>query len=415
MRARVSNRAAERAMEFIRKPEARRSDNRTADSGTAAGRAREATTSERRLGETRMLVLGRSGTAPVVHAKFGDLAEFLSAGDVLVVNDAATLPASLRGRHLRTGRAVEVRLAGRMAGDGSPADEARRPRWRAIVFGTGHWRTPTERRPPPPELRIGDGIELTWRQPVLGVNEGTGGMRSTVAGVSEVSSRLVEIRFEADESSVLAGIYHAGRPVQYSYLTEELAVWDQQTIFARAPVAVEPPSASFAFDWSQIARLRRAGVDIVTLTHATGLSDSGSPEINARLPFPEWSRIPEATCSAIVRAKREGRRIVAVGTGTVRALESWGQLGGRGAESAVNDGRGRAGGREVEFFTSLKVTAGFEPRIVDGLVTGMHDVGASHLDLLAAFVPRERLDRAYAEAIEQGYLWHEYGDLCLVL
>lgn len=337
---------------------------------------RNATSSQRRLEDTGLLILNEIQTQLT---RVGDLPHYLKHGDVLVVNDAATLPASLSGRHLRTGREIEMRLMMPLSTDGYQ-------RWRAVLFGEGDWRTPTEHRPLPPELNVGDRLEFA------------GGLTAQIEKVHAfISSRFVSVVI--DSENPLAGIYSAGRPIQYSYLKEELAIWDQQTIFAGPPVALEPPSASFALSWSMLIRLRASGVSVVPLTHGTGISSTGDVEIDKRLPMPERYRIPLETQTVIRRARKTHSRVIAVGTGVVRALESW-------------------AGRDIDEgwrFTDLKLSANYQRRVVDGLLTGMHDPQASHLDLLRAFLNNGRLNDGYKAASRAGFLWHEYGDATLVI
>lgn len=340
---------------------------------------KNAVTSARRLDESRLLVI-QDGAIHTSHV--GDLPLNLSAGDLLVVNDAATLPSSLQGTHVRTGSPVEIRL---MEGFCS---ECGIQRWRAVAFGVGDWRTPTERRASPPDFELGDRLEFA------------AGLSAVVEKVhATISRRLISFHFEDSGLRLWTKFYAAARPIQYSYLREELALWDQQTIFAGAPVALEPPSASFVLSWDLIFRLRAKGVKVVRLTHGTGISSTGDPAIDSRLPFPERYRIPRATQDAVLSARAEGRRVVAIGTGAVRALESWG-------------GRDLGEGWQ---WTDLILSETFRRKIVTGLLTGMHEPGASHISLLKAFTCAELLDRAYARALSEGFLWHEYGDVCLIL
>jgi len=337
---------------------------------------RNATSSQRRLEDTSLLILNQNQNQL---AHIGDLPHHLKRGDVLVVNDAATLPSSLSGLHHRTQRKIEMRLVMPLSSDGYQ-------RWRAVLFGEGDWRTPTENRPLPPPLESGDQLEFS------------SGLVAHIEKVhTSISSRLISIAFESENA--LAQIYSAGRPIQYSYLKETLAIWDQQTIFAGPPVALEPPSASFALSWSMLIRLRASGIAVVSLTHGTGISSTGDDEIDKRLPFPERYRIPQETQEAILRARKSGARVIAVGTGVVRALESW------AGERIDSDWR----------FTDLKLSANYKRRVVDGLLTGMHDPQASHLDLLRAFLNNARLNEGYKAASQAGFLWHEYGDATLVI
>ncbi len=307
-----------------------------------------------------------------------DLPSLLRANDVLVVNDAATLPASLSGA-TRLG-AVEVRLA-------SPGETDRD--WTAVLFGAGSWRQRTEDRPPPPALTAGD--EIRFGDDLL----------AKVRGVSPVSPRLVTLRFAEQGASLWSALYRQGRPVQYSYLCGPLALWHVQTAYGSRPWAVEMPSAGRPLGVALLGQLRRRGVRLATVTHAAGLSSTGDPGLDARLPLPERFEVPPSTVEAIHAARSAAGRVVAVGTSVVRALEA----------SAASDGDVRAG-RGV---AALRISAGFEPRVVDGLLTGVHEPGTSHFELLRAFAPDPLLEEARGRAEAWEYLGHEFGDLSLIL
>lgn len=349
-----------------------------------------ATTSARRAEATRLLVMDRAA-GDVRHKHVSELPLELGEGDLLVVNDAATLPASLSGRHLRTGRSVELRLVSHEG-----ADAANLTRWTAVLFGEGDWRTPTEARPLPACPEPGDELEFDDEL-----------RAKIVAVISNVSDRLIEIEFTAANQALLwNGLYRQGRPIQYSYLEEPLHIWDQQTLFSGPPVAIEPPSALFPFTWDLVFRLKDRGVQIEKITHATGISSTGDEAIDARLPFPERSWIGADVQAKIRAAKRSGRRVIAVGTGVARALETWGRLAGvaMGTATVVGD----------SFVSTLRLTSDSRRTVVDGILTGLHEPGASHIELLLAFTDRALLERGYAEALERRYLWHEYGDVCLI-
>lgn len=308
-----------------------------------------------------------------------DLPEELRAGDLLVVNDAATLPGSLRG-HADRGEPIEVRLSSELL----PGT------FRAVVFGDGDWRTPTEARAPAPPLEPGDRLRLG------------DGVSATVVAVSFLSARLVDLRFEAAGDDLWPALYRAGAPVQYAYLRGALDTWHVQTVYASRPWAAEMPSAGRHLDWSLLGALRRRGIGLAALTHAAGLSSTGDAAIDAALPFPERWEIGAATAAAVERARAGGGRIIAVGTSVVRALES---------ASAGEDGAVRAG----HGVTSLRIGDGYRRRVVDGLFTGMHEPSGSHFDLCAAFAPRALLLEAHARARSLGYLGHEFGDASLVV
>ena len=165
-------------------------------------------------------------------------------------------------------------------------------------------------------------------------------------------------------------------------------------------MAFEPPSAGFALDWTTVAGWRRRGIGFATLTHAAGISSTGDPDLDARLPFDEPYRIPSRTTAAIAMAKLRGRRVIAVGTTVVRALESAADAGG-----FVHPGPGVARGR-IGPSTRLHV--------VDAIITGVHRPGEGHYELLRAFVDDALLDRVTAELSEHRYRDHEFGDSVLV-
>lgn len=281
-------------------------------------------------------------------------------GDALVVvNDAATLPASLQAT-LR-GLPVELRLA------------AAEP-WRAVVFGAGDWRMRTEDRPAPPRVAVGDRLE---------------GVGATVVAVEH--PRLVTLRFDLDGDALWRALYRLGRPVQYSYAAADLPLWAVQTPYAGRPWAMEMPSAGRAIPWRVLQRLR-----VATLTHAAGLSSTGDAEVDAMLPLPERYDLPAATVDAI----RSAPRVIAVGTSVVRALE-----GNHAAHGRLVAGEG---------ITDLRLGDGFRPRVVDALVTGVHEPGTSHWELLRAFADPGRLREIRERAEAWGYLGHEFGDVVVL-
>jgi S-adenosylmethionine:tRNA ribosyltransferase-isomerase len=307
-----------------------------------------------------------------------DLPDLLSSKDVLVVNDAATLPGSLFGLTSR-GQPVEVRLAG----------EFERT-WRAVLFGEGDWRTPTEYRPAPPELR--EGALITFAPDLV----------ATVTEVSAISSRLVSLRFEASREVFWAALYRHGHAVQYAYEQVELSLARVQTPYATRPWAAEMPSAGRGLTVEVLGRMVARGVAIAALTHAAGLSSTGDPALDAVLPLPERFELPRAAVDSIAAARARGGRVVAVGTTVVRALEGCGELHG----GCLVAGEG---------VTDLVITREYRPRFVDGLLSGIHAADSSHYALLGAFLPPP-LDQLYLLHIaELGYRGHEFGDFTLVL
>jgi S-adenosylmethionine:tRNA ribosyltransferase-isomerase len=234
---------------------------------------------------------------------------------------------------------------------------------------------------------------------VLRVGEG---LAMEVIEVSSQSARLITVRFDRSGEDLWTALYAYGKPVQYSYLANDLALWSVQTVYAGRPWAVEMPSAGEALSWRILLALRRKGVRLASLTHAAGLSATGDEDLDALLPLEERFEIPKSTVEAIESTHASGGRVVAVGTTVVRALEGCAAR----HSGKLSEGRG---------VTGLVITKNFSPRIVDGLLTGIHEPSQSHFRLLRAFADETTLRRAWRHATEMGYLGHEFGDVCLVL
>jgi S-adenosylmethionine:tRNA ribosyltransferase-isomerase len=307
------------------------------------------------------------------------LASLFSPGDLVIANDAATLPASLPGIHCASGEPIEVRLAAWVS--------IRDPtRFAAIAFGAGDHRTRTEERILPPVLSPGDRLTLG---PLVAIVERP-----------LDDPRLFRLRFLGGRATVIAGLARHGRPIQYAHVPEPLALWDVWTRIAADPVAFEPPSAGFALDWHTRTVWRRRGIGFATLTHAAGISSTGHPLLDLRLPFDEPYRIPEHTAAAIECAKSKDRRIIAIGTTVVRALES-----AANAYGSVRTGDGVASGRIVRE-TPI--------RVADALLTGVHQPGESHFELLRAFADDALLDQISEAFAQHDYRPHEFGDSMLM-
>jgi S-adenosylmethionine:tRNA ribosyltransferase-isomerase len=325
--------------------------------------------------DARLLVIDEWGA--VTHRARTDFPALVGEGDLVVANDAATLPASLAGIHVPTGGAVEVRLAGRDSL--LPRDVTR---FTAVVFGAGNFRTPTEHRPAPPALHAGDQLRL-------------GPLCAIVMKVL-VHSRLIELRFENTVAEIWEGLARHGRPIQYSYVPEPMAIWDTWPPIAGLPVAFEAPSAGFILDWRVIEELRARGAAFATLTHAAGISSTGDAELDRRLPLDEPYSIPLSTAALIESCKDRGGRVIAIGTTVVRALEHAARPDG-----TVRPGAGTATQR-IGPLTPL--------RCVDAIVSGTHERGTSHYDVLRAFQGDEVLAQMEREADALGYRTHEFGD-----
>jgi len=323
----------------------------------------------------RLVALERRTGRVALHA-FSALPGLLGAGDLVVVNDAATLPASLPGR-TAAGLVFELRLSGPVEGEHLVG----------VMFGAGDWRTRTEHRPPPPRVEVGERVTV-------------GPLSATVTAAR---GRLVELEAEpggadpeARRDALWQALYASAAPVQYAHRADALPLWSVQTAYAARPWAVEMPSAGRPLTWDILLELRRRGVGIATLTHAAGLASTGDAALDEQLPWPERFEVPPRTAAAIAATRAAGGRVIAVGTTVVRALEA-------------SEGRAGAG------VASLVLGPDTHPRVACGLLTGLHVPGESHYELLRAFAPADQLERVLSSARLAGLSGHELGDACLIL
>ena len=314
----------------------------------------------------RLLVIDRE-LDRVELRPFAELPVVLEKGDLVVVNDAATLPGSLfgTGKHGR----FEFRIAAPIVGG----------LIEGVVLGDGDWRTRTEHRAAPPVIEPGERVTI-------------GSIRGRVA---RIDGRKLAIEAEANDA-LWQALYASGLPVQYAHRAQQLPLYAVQTVYAARPWAAEMPSAGRPLTWDVIFGLRRAGIELATLTHAAGLGSIGDTAADAQLPWPERYEIPVRTAAAIDRARAQGGRVIAIGTSVVRALEASGGSAGQG-------------------IATLRIDPTTKLRVVDGLVSGLHTPGESHFELLQAFAPVERLRRGLAVAARHGLSAHELGDACALI
>jgi S-adenosylmethionine:tRNA ribosyltransferase-isomerase len=310
----------------------------------------------------------------LARSKFVDL---LGYGDLVIANDAATLPASLTGQHLPSGEYIEARLAGR----GSLALDQIKT-FSAVIFGQGDFRMRTEDRPFPPALTAGDQLAL-------------GPLRASVVSMLN-HPRFVSLLFDGSPDEIWEGLARHGRPIQYSHVVALLALWDVWMPIAGPPVAFEPPSAGFVLDWKTLSMMRERGIRFATVTLAAGISSTGDAELDARLPLDEPYFIPSSTARAVSTAQMHGKRIVAVGTTVVRALE----------HAASFDGVVRAG----EGLATKRIGAATPLKAVDAILSGTHEPGSSHYRLLRAFANDGTLHRVDRLLNAHDYRTHEFGD-----
>ncbi|SFV02956.1 S-adenosylmethionine:tRNA ribosyltransferase-isomerase [Alicyclobacillus macrosporangiidus] len=331
-----------------------------------------------RRDEVRLLVMDRA-TGACRHARFVDLPHFLSAGDLMVVNTSATIPGRLRAVY--RGEPLYLHLAIRLTEDTCILERRR-----------------ADGGPDPRPFEPGDTLRVVHPE------DGRVLARIQVEAHFHPDSRLWRVRADRDLFRVAEA---AGVPIQYGYVTRPLETGAFQTLFSRTPGSAEMPSAARPFTHRVLRGLAARGVRFCSLLLHTGVSSHEVASDLARHPvLPEWYHIPPATAAAVNRAMAEGRRVIAVGTTVVRALES-AAVPARGGEGV----RVRSGSN----WTTHLVTPATPPRVVHGLITGMHDNHTSHLALLYAFARPEFLRRAYEEAVQLGYLWHEFGDISLLV
>jgi S-adenosylmethionine:tRNA ribosyltransferase-isomerase len=308
--------------------------------------------------DVRLLVSYRD-SGRLVHARFADLPRFLTPGDLLVLNDSGTLPAELTAQDER-GKSSPLRLSTRL------------PSGRWLVEPRG--------------ADVAPGTPLTLPE----------GATAILLRTHSISHRLwvADLHLPRPfEEYVLRW----GRPIRYPYVPHPWPLEAYQTVYGRDLGSAEMPSAGRPFTCNMLDRLQAAGVGIATLTLHTGVA---SPE-EGEPPYEEWFRVPEATVRSVEAAGEAGGRVIAVGTTVVRALES----------AAEPDGILKP----AEGWTDLVVTPQRGVKIVDGLLTGFHEPRSTHLAMLSAIAPRTHLLEAYRAAVAGRYLWHEFGDLHLIL
>ncbi|MER5940610.1 S-adenosylmethionine:tRNA ribosyltransferase-isomerase [Streptomyces sp. NPDC001928] len=346
------------------------------------------------LGRDAVRLMVSRGTE-VSHHTFRELPRLLRAGDLLVVNTSRTLAAAVDGRigHAR----VVVHFSTR-GDDGRWAVELRDP----DEAGTTRARAGG---PAGTEVRLPGGLRLVLEEPL---SAGSARMWWTrvAAGPVEVGGTGSRVGEEATGArapvdAVLGLMREHGRPIRYSYTERDQPLSVYQTVFALPSAdgtgSAEMPSAARPFTVGLVTELVSRGVQFAPITLHTGVASAEAHEP----PYPERFAVPEASARLINAAKAGGGRIVAVGTTAVRAVES--------AVDVDEVVRAREG------WTDLVVTPERGVRVVDGLLTGLHEPEASHLLMLEAVAGRAAIDRSYEEALRGLYLWHEFGDVHLIL
>ena len=310
----------------------------------------------------------------IEHARFADLPRWLSAGDLLVVNTSATVNAALSAK-AADGRPLELHLSTRLPGGlwsvelRQPGEKATLP-YRESLAGTTL------------DLPAGGRVTLLAPYPFTG----------SLASRSRLWAAALQI-----PGSIQPYLAEHGRPIRYGYVPQSWPIEMYQTVFANEPGSAEMPSAGRPFTEELVTRLVSSGVGVAPLVLHTGVASLESHEP----PYEEWYRVPRHTAERVNAARRNGGRVIAVGTTVVRALET------------VTDETGTV--HAGEGWTDLVIAPDRPLRSVTGLITGLHEPRATHLMLLEQLVTRSHLERAYGEARRLGYLWHEFGDSHLIV
>lgn len=317
--------------------------------------------------EVRLLVSYRDD-GRVVHSTFRSLPDFLDAGDVLVINTSGTMNAALPAER-EDGTPLELRLSTSLP-DGLRVVELRRP--------TGTDTEPFRCASAGGKLRLPDGGKATLHAPY--------------ASGSRLWTSTLDLPEPLDEY-----LDHHGFPIRYGYVREGWPLDYYQTVYATENGSAEMPSAGRAFTPELITCLATRGVQIAPLILHTGVA---SLEANEP-PYEEFYRVPPETARLVNTAHEAGKRVVAVGTTVVRALE------------AVTDPSNIT--HPGEGWTRLVITPERGIRAVDAMLTGLHEPRSTHLAMLEALAARKHLKLAYEEALRKQYLWHEFGDLHLIL
>lgn len=320
----------------------------------------------------RLMVIDRH-TFQVEHSRFDRVGEFLNRGDLLVFNSSRTLPATLTGIERQTGLRLQIRLAQRL-----PNQD-----WLALlVCESGE----------PFACGLRSGMQIDFGRDLT----------ATVGDRDSQIPRLWQLRFSQSGTKLLDLLYQLGQPIRYEYVASAWGLDDYQTVYAKEPGSAEMPSAGRAFTWQRLFDLKRRGIETTQIVLHTGLSSYLDDELDAQHPASEEEYfISEAAAQKINQARIAGKRVIAIGTTVVRALES----------VVAATGRVQAG----HSYTRLHIHANHRLQAVDGLLTGLHEPEASHLDLLTAFLPASVIQSAYQSAIAQSYLWHEFGDVNLII
>lgn len=320
-----------------------------------------------RMRDESLLMVARRGDPRLEHLRMWDLVDVLRSGDLLVVNNSATVPAAVQADD-----GTLVHVAGEHA-DGAWMVELR------IRCGAGSH--------PLPDASVGQVLALP----------GGAELRLTTALTTSADGVRLWLAHATGVPACIPWLQRYGQPIRYGCTEAHWPLTAYQTVFAAVPGSAEMPSAARGFTERLVRRLRDRGVAFATVTLHTGVSSAEAGE----RPHAEWMQVDARAADTINARRAAGRRIIAVGTTVVRALET--------AIDASRIVHPMAG------WTDVIVTPDRGVGAIDGLLTGWHEPTASHLDLIEAVAGTATLERSYAAAIAGDYLWHEFGDFHLIL
>ena len=329
-----------------------------------------------RRDQVRLMVSNHSNGL-IRHARFYDLPDFLDEGDVVVVNTSGTRSAALRAFR-EDGTELELHLSTHLD-EGLWTVE---PRSIQTDGKSKHF----DDAIPGEGLSLPGGGSAVLHEPYISDCDSNAGPSQTLWVAR------VDLPTEVDEY-----LKRWGFPIRYNYVKDKWPSSYYQTVYATETGSAEMPSAGRAFTSELLDRLASRGIKVLPLILHTGVSNVETHEP----PYKEFYRVPVETASGVTQARTEGRRVVAVGTTVVRALESVADIKGN-----VHAGEG---------WTCLVVTPQRGLRAVTALLTGFHEPEATHLAILEALAGRAHIQSAYTEALQKGYLWHEFGDLHLIM
>ena len=317
---------------------------------------------------SRLMVLDR-GARKIHHTQFSQIGEFLPTRSLLALNNTKVIPARLIGRKLQTGGKIELLLT-RQKGTNS---------WEALIK---------------PGRRVTHGTLITF---------GEGLLTGKVLAKSSLGLYTVRFKYNGDFGKILAQIGKVPLPPYIKREPNQTDKEEYQCVYAREAGAIAAPTAGLHFTLELLDKLKRDGIHRVTLTLHVGLGTFQPvkvKDIEMHKMHSEYFELTQTSANQINRAKGEGRKIVAVGTTSVRALETV------GSDCSVNPYQG---------YTDIFIYPGYQFKVVDALVTNFHLPKSTLLMLVSAFAGHEFIFEAYQEAIAQKYRFFSYGDAMLIL